>query len=236
MKLQTIQLKEYFDKINYNWEKDLSSLRTICHFTKTRVKPAMEQFTMLLGNEQPFLLKAVAEFYNVTSFFEIGTGRGTACYSLSLIPSVEAINTIDIIPFKQKQNTAIGFRPATVSNEDIYNMIPFPEKEKILFFHRSQVPFLKKTISSVEMSFIDGNHSDPDVIMQDFDICHNLTKPGGLIIFDDYHPARFAVKMVVDHILENEEFEEATLVTFHGHLFDQENKHLSDCVLILKKK
>ena len=107
------------------------------------------------------------------NFFEIGTGRGTASYAVSLSESVDSISTIDIIPFEQKRIEAIGYEQAQVSNSDLYDLIKFPEKSKINFRERSQfVEVLKnKPENGYDLFFIDGNHTDFDVIKEDYLMC-----------------------------------------------------------------
>ena len=115
-------------------------------------------------------------------------------------------------------------------------MIPFEEKEKIKFKHVSEVPMmLDEMEGEFDLAFIDGNHTDINVIMNDFNIANNLVKSGGVILFDDYHPTKFAVKEVVDKVLtENSEFK-AELVCFHGHLFEQDRK-VSDTGIVVVTK
>lgn len=234
--MQEYGLKDFFKKINYNWEKDRDCLTQICHYTKTRVKPSVEPFTNEFGNEQVFLIKALAEYNKANAFFEIGTGRGTACYALSLLPRIQKIVTVDILPFKQKMNTAIGYRPAFVSNSDIYDMIPYADKWKIQFYQRSQIKdILQYNKKAFDLCFIDGDHTNPEIIQEDFKISKELMKDNGMIVFDDYHLSRFAVKDVVDNVLrENPEYE-AAFIKFHGHLFAEENKVDNYGVVVMKK-
>ena len=191
---------------------------------------------MSFGAEQCFLVKAVSKYIKAQKFFEIGTGRGTACYSVALEDDIDEVVTVDIISHFQKKKEAIGYREAVVSNEDIYNMIPFDAKEKIKFKHVSEIPFFEDEMESeFDIAFIDGNHTDVDIIMNDFRIANKLVRDGGVILFDDYHPTKFAVKQVVDKILaENANFE-AELVCFHGHLFEQ-NRKVSDTGIVVVTK
>lgn len=234
--MKTTDLLDYFSEINYDWSSDLQNLSTICHFTKTRIDPNKKEGQMSFGAEQCFLVKAIAGNINAEKFFEIGTGRGTACYSVALEDSIEEIVTTDIISHFQKKREAIGYKEAVVSNEDIYNLIPFVEKEKIKFKHTSEVPFFEDEMEGeFDLAFIDGNHTDVEVIENDFRIANKLVREGGVILFDDYHPTKFAVKQVVDKILaENANFE-AELVCFHGHLFDQERKVNDTGIVVVKK-
>lgn len=234
--MKTTGLLEYFNKVGYDWNEDRENLSTICHFTKTRIDPNKEEGQMSFGAEQCFLVKAVANHIKAEKFFEIGTGRGTACYSVALEDAVEEIVTIDIVSHFQKKREAIGYKEAIVSNDDIYQMIPFAEKHKIKFKHVSEVPFFEDELEDeFDLAFIDGNHTDIEVIENDFRIANKLVRDGGVILFDDYHPTKFAVKQVVDKILaENANFE-AELVCFHGHLFEEERKVDDTGIVVVKK-
>ena len=234
--MRVTNLEEYFERIGYDWNNDFENLKTICHFTKTRVDPNKTEGHMSYGAEQCFLVKAVANTLQASKFFEIGTGRGTACYSVALEDTVDEIITIDIISHFQKKKEAIGYKEAIVSNDDLYNMIPFPEKEKIKFKHVSEVPFFEDELEDeVDLAFIDGNHTDVSVIENDFRIANKLVREGGVILFDDYHPTKFAVKQVVDKILaENANFK-AELVCFHGHLFDKDRSATDNGIMIVTK-
>lgn len=234
--MKTTGLLEYFERIGYDWETDKENLGTICHFTKTRVNPNKQEGEMSFGAEQCFLVKAVAQSMKAEKFFEIGTGRGTACYSVALEDSVDEIVTIDIVSHFQKKKEAIGYKEAIVSNDDICGMIPFPEKDKIKFKHVSEVPFFEDEMEDeFDLAFIDGNHTDIEVIENDFRIANKLVREGGIILFDDYHPTKFAVKQVVDKILaENANFE-AELVCFHGHLFEKERAVSDNGIVVVRK-
>ena len=234
--MKKVNVIEYFDRIGYDWKKDLNKLSTICHFTKTRNNPNKNEGEMSFGAEQCFLVKAIANNISASNFFEIGTGRGTACYAVALEESIEEIVTIDIVSHFQKKNEAIGYRAAVVSNHDLYEMIPFEQKEKIKFKHTSEVPFfIDEMEDEFDLAFIDGNHTDEFIIENDFNICNKLVRDGGVILFDDYHPEKFTVKKVADKILqENPEFK-AELICFHGHLFDQERKVEDYGILVVTK-
>ena len=198
--MKTIGLKEFFNKINYNWEKDKEQIKTICHYTKTRVNPSITEVTLNWGMEQTFLIKAIAEWLQAEYFFEIGTGRGTADYAVSLIPSIKEIHTVDILGFNQKFSTAIGYKPANVSLADIRNMIPFKEKNKVHFHHRKEFNELQKQFSKkFDLAFIDGDHTNKAIILEDYAVCLDLLKDNGVILFDDYDPDRFAVKGIIGY-------------------------------------
>lgn len=231
--MKKYDLKTYFEKSDYNWEKDKEALETIFKFTKTRVKSVVPLNKFTYGAEQTFLIKAVIERYRAKNFFEIGTGRGTACYATSLVPSMEKVLTVDIVPFTQKRNEAIDFKPAFVSNEDLYNMIPYQEKEKISFIERKDLP---ETLTQIDykfdVCFIDGDHTDIKTIIKDFLMCQKVMKDDGIIIWDDYDPEKFSVQKVVEKVLEKCPQYNAALVEFRGHLFDDRKERDAGIVLM----
>ena len=232
-------LETFFKKIGYNWEKDIYKLKTICHFTKTRVKPKMEAHEFDRGSEQPFVIKAVAEWINAKSFFEIGTGRGTACYSVSLLPTIENITTIDIVPHDFKKNEAIGYRSAVVSNKDLFEKIPYEEKNKIDFrLRKEKIDIMMKYKNHFDLCFIDGNHTDPNIIYEDYMICRQVMKDDGIIIWDDYELNRFAIKSVVDQIIKEEPEIDIALIELRGHIFKgKEGKEKEkDSGMVMMKK
>tara|TARA_B100001094_G_scaffold19044_2_gene16305 strand:- start:7912 stop:8634 length:723 start_codon:yes stop_codon:yes gene_type:complete len=220
--MKTVKLTDFFDKVGYDWEKDKEELNVICRLTKTRPDNERVQGQFSHGQEQPFFIKALAEHIKAESFFEIGTGRGTACYAVALNDDMKEVRTFDIVPHEKKKHEAIDYKPAFVSNADLYEMMPYKQKEKITFDMRYNIKDLLETHQNkFDLCFIDGNHSDPRVILEDFYLCHKLLKQDGVIIFDDYHPNKHAVKKVVDATLASEKFNyNGFLVTAHGHLFE----------------
>jgi|TARA_R110002073_G_scaffold22750_2_gene78429 predicted O-methyltransferase YrrM len=235
--METIDLINFFLKIGYQWPKDKEKLETILKYTKTRVKPDKTSFEFTYGHEQTFFIKAVAEHFGCKNFFEIGTGRGTACYALSLIPEMEEILTVDVVPFDYKQQTAINFKPALASNADLYEHIPFSEKEKISFILRNEelVNKIKNENSKYDLCFIDGEHDNVDIIKEDIMICSKMMKDDGIIIFDDYHLSKFSVKKLVDILCNTNTDLNALLVTLSGHLFDIPKK-ADDCGMVIVTK
>ena len=126
-------VEEYFNSISYDYQNDQDNLKDILRLTKTRVDDTKESFEFVYGMEQTFFIKSLAENIFAENFFEIGTGRGTSCYALSLVDKIKNITTVDIIPHIQKKYEAINFKPAIVSNLDLYELIQIPQKEKINF-------------------------------------------------------------------------------------------------------
>ena len=93
---------------------------------------------------------------------------------------------------------------------------------------------LEEYEDEIDMSFIDGNHDDYDTVMQDYLNCKRVTKPGGVIIFDDYHPEKFIVRKVVQDVLEQDSSLDATLVCVTGHIF-QTDKRKDDSGMVVVK-
>jgi len=234
--MKTLSLLDFFGRVGYDHRKDLDAIRTICHLTKTRVSEDKQQSTLMAGTEQTFLIKAIAEWRLASSFFEIGTGRGTACYAMALVPGMATIDTVDILDFDRKFQTAIGFEPASVSLSDIRDMIPFTEKSKVRFHTRRELPQLAASLrQSVDLCFIDGDHTDRRIITEDYRACLEVVKEGGLILWDDYDPDNFAVKPVVDDLLRSHPEYDAILIEQRGHLFTDKPPEKERGVVIMQR-
>ena len=234
--MRQYDLLEFFSLIGYDYKKDLEKLGEVCRYTKTRVKEGMDQsasFVFSRGMEQTFFIKSILEWARATSFFEIGTGRGTASYAASIISEIKRITTFDIVPFEHKTNTAIDYKPAFVSNKDIYDKIPFSEKTKIQFLNVRDSLEVNEH-NKYDVCFIDGNHDDARVIVQDYIKCKKVMKEGGIILWDDYDQDRFSVKKVVDALLEKEEDLDAIWVHTRGHLFGDDKE--ADAGIVVMKK
>ena len=234
--MQTLDLNSFFDQISYDWKKDEKLIEHICKFTKTRVNPTLASipFELSYGSEQTFLIKSIVEKYMAKTFFEIGTGRGTASYAVSSIPEIEEIHTLDIIPFHKKMNTAIGYSPAIASNKDLYDLISIEGKSKINFHQGTSNNFDIPSDNKMDICFIDGNHSDPKIIIQDFLLCQKNLKKGGIIIWDDYTSKEHKVKQVVDTAIKRNPDTESTLIEFRGHLFDDSRKEKDSGIVLMK--
>jgi len=236
--MKEIKLLDWFNKIDYQWEKDYNEIGTICYYTKTRTNPQLacnlEDYVCGYGSEQPFFVKSVVDWVKAKSFFEIGTGRGTACMSVALNDNINYISTIDIIPHTQIQNQAIGHKPVQVSVRDLYNMIPYNEKEKIEFRHLSEInnPYKDK----FDVCFIDGNHDDYNTVRHDFDKCLSMLKDDGIIIWDDYDPNQFIVKKVVDDVIQEYPEFNTLLVSFRGHMFGEQTPEYGAGEVIMTKR
>ena len=233
-----IELEEFFKLIKYDFEQDLENIKEICKLTKTRPKNVLQEFFMDYGSEQPFLIKSIINKLKAESFFEIGTGRGTGCYSVALEKSVNFIATLDKIPHFFKQDTAIEFKPIKISQKGIHDLIKFKEKNKIKFYHNIQKPYLRTVYKNkFDVAFIDGNHTDKEIINSDINLSLRLLKKNGVLLFDDYEKdigksRKFSVGSVVDEFLSQNNFY-SYLIEFRGHLFDKSNKEKNAGVVVV---
>jgi len=251
--LRTIDIKSFFKTIGYSWKKDEKSIQEICYYTKSRARkdnpdfyivdtknPSFDiektDFRLSSGMEQPFLIKSIADWKKSRSFFEIGTGRGTACYATSLSNSIESIDTVDIIPFDYKRSEAIGYSQSFVSNKDLYEMISFKEKSKISFYERKDLSRILPESKKIDLFFIDGNHTDQDVILEDFQICKFLSSESSVIIWDDYYPDKFAIKDSVHTVMKNFPQYEMLLIESRGHLFEGKEPERECGTIIMAEK
>jgi len=232
--MKNTDLKTFFASINYNPEKDKEKLAHICGLTKTRVDPKKNKFEFDYGMEQTFFIKAFSDSIKCKNFFEIGTGRGTSSYAVSLTETVEKILTIDIISHQQKKQEAVNYKPALVSNLDLYNLIDFKEKEKIQFKHVDDyADIVEENKEHFDFCFIDGDHDNESIIINDFNICMKVLKKPGYIVWDDYDPNRFQVKKVVDGISQKYGYS-CELVEFRGHLFGDKTAEKNAGEVIMK--
>ena len=226
----------YFKNNDYDHTntEDYDLIKKITYLTKTRhvefEKEGYENYKMNWGCEQPFLIRCIAKKYKSRNFFEIGTGRGTACYSICNLENIQNIATVDIIPFEEKKNYAVGYKSIQISMKDINELIDIPEKNKILFLQRdnSLINFINKNKGNYDLFFIDGSHEDPNIIFNDFQICMMLASEKSVILWDDYNN-NFKVKPVVDYIIENFSKElnikNTELISFKGHIFDHMHRN-----------
>ena len=103
--MKTINIKDLFVKNDFDYKKNQDDIFKICEITKTRIDPNKKHITEHYGIEQAFFIHFIANIFKCESFFEIGTGRGTASYSVALCDTLKRIDTCDIIPFERKQES-----------------------------------------------------------------------------------------------------------------------------------
>ena len=232
--MEKINITKFFESINYNWKNDFDSIKKIALITKTRVGEN-KHTDMPYGIEQTFLIKSIAKNIKAKNFYEIGSGRGTASFAVSLEKTINTVYSFDKIPRFVKQDTAINYRPAKVSLNDIKKIVPYSEKTKIKFRHIYSRPYYTKLLlGKVDLCFIDGNHDDYDVVMKDFLNCLKVVKKDkGIILFDDYFPDQYIVKNVVQDIVQKYNFK-TKLIEFRGHIFENGEKESNSGIILME--
>jgi len=234
--MKTSNIKNLFEINNFNYKEDESKILKICEITKTRVDSNKKNIKEHYGIEQSFIIHYLAKKFNTESFFEIGTGRGTASYSVALCDTIKRIDTFDIVPFERKFKTAVNFKPFFGSNKDLYNLIPFESKKKIKFSHINELneKYNVENKNKYDMAFIDGNHSNYNIIMNDFINSNNVVKDNGIIVFDDYGNFPVVTKVVDDIIKKHPEYS-YLYVPFRGYLYMPDKKDEKSGEVILFK-
>ena len=112
-------------------------------------------------------------------------------------------------------------------------------KEKINFYERTQYSNIMqhKPEDGYDLFFIDGNHTDFNVILEDFLMCQLLFGENPIIVWDDYYPDKFAIKDVVSSVLNQNRDYKAFLVSTRGHLFGSKTpEENSGMVVMMKEK
>ena len=230
-------LEDFFTAVNYDWKKDSDVIEEICRLTKTRIKNPVPDKILSGGMEQVFFLKACTDYFKPKNILEIGTGRGTGSFAMALTDSVENIHTVDIIPHTEKQYTAIGYEAANASVSDLNRLIKGEEKEKITFYERHPYEVINKnTPPEIDFAFIDGEHTNKDVIKSDFELCKRVLDKNGVIVWDDYDENKdeYQVKNVIADIREEYDVE-VFLVQFRNHLFGDNPEKDSGEIVMFKK-
>ena len=218
--IKTVPLKELFSLTDYDYKITQNPLFKINDITKTRVDPSKSVVTEHFGIEQSFFLQYMCNTMNTTNYVEIGTGRGTSAYSVAMIDSVKRVDTFDVIPFHHKFNAAVNFKPFYGSNKDLFDMIPYSQKNKINFLHPNNLntEYINANRKFFDVAFIDGNHTDYEIIYNDFKNSMELTTDDGIIIFDDYGNFPVVTGVINKVITDHPEFT-FIFVPFRGHLF-----------------
>lgn len=231
-------INSVFETTKYDWKKYYKDISHICEITKTRIdntKP--DKFEMESGMEQVVLLKFLSDYFSISNFFEIGTGRGSSSYAVSLSDSVKDVFTIDIVRHEDiLSDAAINHRKVIASNRDLFIKINIESKDKIHFVFRNDFEKISDNyIDKFDLCQIDGNHTNEDLILKDFELCKKVSKKDAIFIFDDYNN-KFSVKKVVNDILKNDDFN-SVLIELRGHIFNgKKPKDTGSGIVILSKR
>lgn len=133
---------------------------------------------------------ATTRFLRPRRVFEIGTFRGASTVLLARhAPDGAEILTLDLPPADTATRFAIDNgditgKPFTVG--EFYRGTPYEAKVRQLFGDSSTFDY-SPYAHDVDLVFVDGNHAY-DAVKVDSEHAFELLKPGGTIIWDDYHP------------------------------------------------
>ena len=261
--MKQVPLKEFFQQVNYDWEKDIDFFKDVCSLSKTRARPVSikdafedspQEFEFTWGMEQPFIMKAFIEsLEGKINYFEIGTGRGTSSMAAAGSKNINKIDSFDILEPKHKRKNVVNFKEVQASNVDILkefeskysNKLKSNDREGttmgIKLHHVSEyASFINdENNRDYDVCFIDGEHENPEIILKDYLICNKVMEKSNhaYIIWDDYYPDKMNVKHVVERVVEVDK-RESYLVPFRGHLFGSKNRPIEKDagVVIMKLK
>lgn len=129
------------------------------------------------------VLVALVRSVNARSMLEIGVNTGrTARALLDNVPSIQHYQGIDVPP-------GYTFGCAVQKNEVPTNpghyALSDPRFELILRL-RGSFDLMPSELRPADVVFIDGDHSE-DAVVHDSILAEYLVRPGGLIIWHDYH-------------------------------------------------
>ena len=133
---------------------------------------------------------AATRFLKPKCVFEIGTFRGASTVLLARhAPEDAIILTLDLPPHDVATRFAIDNgditgKPFTVG--EYYRESPYATKVRQLFGDSATFDYSPYS-HNVDFVFVDGNHAY-DNVKVDSQNAFALLKPGGTIIWDDYHP------------------------------------------------
>lgn len=126
-------------------------------------------------------LAGICRYLSPRSIFEIGTFKGSTAFVMAMnTPDDAKIRTLDLEPVPLE----IAGRPFTVG--ELYRGSPFEFKISQLYADSALFDFEPFSRSS-DLVFIDGNHNYEHV-QTDSQNAFRILRPGGVILWDDYHP------------------------------------------------
>ena len=170
------------------------------------------------------------------NFLEIGTHYGASSCLMLSNPKKTNVCSIDLPYFPCGDADSA---PNYIQNNVIKFGLPQNNFNLILGNSRDKTTIneVKEKLSSVDILFIDGDHSY-DAIIDDFLNYKDLLNNGGYIIFDDYHDhSNPIVKHAVDYIVDELLFDDYEVIGFfRNKLNAKPNGMIYNNEFILRKK
>jgi predicted O-methyltransferase YrrM len=166
------------------------------------------------------LLKILCEIENIENYLEIGVHNGGSMSLLLTNNNSKNLIGLDLFEdmyninkhlSKEKYNTYQYFRrdnlamSKTIKNlnsikSKYYNNAKFTLIQGNSYFDTTEEKFKQECNFSIDLLFIDGDHT-LDGVKNDFERYSKYVRKGGFIIFDDYH--HDIIKKYCDELFDN---------------------------------
>lgn len=146
-------------------------------------------------------LLGLVEYFKPKTFVEFGLNRGhTAKIVLDYAPYIEKYVGIDVIHgFKtviENQNLEVPLRAGEMAEKD--------KRLCKMIMQNGSVDITPEMLGSVDMAFIDADHSYEGVKRDTELVLNAISKNGGIIVWHDYLRTHLGVKKFIDERNENE--------------------------------
>ncbi len=211
-------LKDFLDKLDYDWTDHDNFVRELCAVTKCR-----KDLHHNSGFESCHIFLALTKRYGLYRFLEFGFGRGTTSYLMATRPTIKSVETYDIVPLHQKRPTWCMYKDAVMSNSEFLEMcdkLGYGEASKKIQYYCCDTTTLDLTeVRHTDIAYIDGSH-DLIPVLKDFKNCERRMAKDSIIVMDDYDP-QFGSYLAINHILEEYD---GILVSTNGHIYCESQK------------
>ena len=139
-----------------------------------------------LPSDEYFCLAALARSSEPSLAFEIGTNRGRSTRLIAeMAPEHAKVYTLDLPPERMLDGKCFKEARGEFIGEEFRN---HPARSKITQLYGDSKTFdFSPFHGRCDFIFIDGDHSYEGV-KADTDHALKMLKPGGIIVWDDYHP------------------------------------------------
>lgn len=125
-------------------------------------------------------------------YAEIGTYHGCSAMFAAAHPKITRVTSIDPFVIKGQEDAFRKNIASCVAKDKIHHMKMFSQDVNV------------QDLDPIDILVIDGCHKYKSVI-RDFDHFKGIVKPGGYVLFDDYHDSKYSpqVKPAVDDIVKS---------------------------------